>query len=407
MREINKHISVNQEKQQMINRSLVIRLLCQQKRCSRADLAKLSGLKRATITNIVNEFMEYDLILEDGLLEGEKGRRSIAIRINGEKYCTIGVMLTRHYYTLGMMGISGEIFRIENYNVEQGMDVELVLKELIKNIHKMIDEEKESSVLAICIATPGPYKKTKERIVFVTNFLGWEGIEIKQILQKNFDIPVFIENDANAGVSAQYWFGKDNGRKKNIVYVVAGQGIGCGMIMNEELQSGKNGNAGEIGHTSINYKGPACECGNHGCLEKYCSSIAIMEHIRERLAQGEASVLSPTSVFADFAEAVKQGDAMAVDEYQKACEFLAIGIVNLVNQIDPSDVIIGDLLAEVDSGRMLEIIQKIVKERISPFFWEDLNIQIDQLEYNPILMGAGIIAVQKILEDPLRYIKKA
>ncbi len=406
MSKLKQNTSVNQEKQQRINRSLVINLLCRQRRCSRADLAKLSGLKRATITNIVNEFMEYDLILEDGLMEGEKGRRSIAIKINGEKYCTIGVMLTRHYYTLGIMGISGEVFRIETYNVESVMDVEAVLDSIRQNIRKMIDEEKESQVLAVCIAVPGPYKRTKERVVFVTHFPGWEGIEIEQRIQQDFDIPVFIENDANAGACAQHWFCRDDKRSKDIVYIVAGQGIGCGMILNDELQTGRNGNAGEFGHTSIHYEGAKCECGNHGCLEQYCSSIAIMKRIQDRLAKGETSVLNQNSSFADFGEAVRLGDALASDEYRRACEFLAMGIVNLVNQIDPSDIIIGDLLADVDPARMLEIVQNTVKKRINPFFWEDLTIRIDPLEYNPILMGAGIIAVQKILEDPLQYIKK-
>lgn len=82
-----------------------------EKICSRAKLAKLSGLKRATITYIINDFMKYGLVLEDGLLESKRGRHSIGIRINGEKYRTIGVMITREYYSLGMMGLSGEVFQ--------------------------------------------------------------------------------------------------------------------------------------------------------------------------------------------------------------------------------------------------------------------------------------------------------
>ncbi len=80
MKEYSRYVSINQEKQQKINRALVINLLRQEKLCSRADLANLSGLKRATITNIINEFMEYDLVVEDGILDGSRGRRSIGIR---------------------------------------------------------------------------------------------------------------------------------------------------------------------------------------------------------------------------------------------------------------------------------------------------------------------------------------
>ena len=406
MSEYGRYDSVNQKKQQIINRSLVIDFLRQEKLCSRANLAKLSGLKRATITYIVNEFMEYDLVVEDGLLNGDKGRRSIGIRINGEKYRTIGVMITRDYYSLGMMGISGEVFLTETFKVAKEMPGTAVIEEIKKSIQAMIAKEKESQVLAICVAVPGPYKKETDSLAFITNLLGWENIEIHRLMQEGFDIPVFVENDANAGVCAQQWFRKKKTEQKDIVYIIAGQGIGCGIILNGELQRGSMGGAGEIGHTSINFQGPKCECGNRGCLEKYCSSIVVMENIKERLAGGEASVLNLQSDFDDFKEAVRAKDALAIDEYRKACEYLSVGIVNLVNQLNPKDVIIGDVLADIAPDMMLEIVRSRVKESLAPFVWKDLNIEVSHLEYNPILMGAGAIAAQNVLENPIGYMKK-
>lgn len=401
-----KYDSMNQKKQQIVNRSLVINLLRQEKLCSRADLAKLSGLKRATITYIVNEFMEYDLVVEDGLLHANKGRRSIGIRINGEKYRTIGVMITRDYYSLGMMGLSGEVFFTETYQVHRDMPGEKVLEELKGHIADMRMAEKDCQVLAICVAVPGPYKKENDHLAFVTNLLGWENIRIHEKLQEGCDIPVFVENDANAGVCAQQWFRKKMSDQKDIVYIVAGQGIGCGIILNGELQHGSMGGAGELGHTSINYMGPKCECGNHGCLENYCSSIALLHNVREGLRRGEPSILTYDSDFYAFSEAVRQGDALAVREFRKACECLSVGIINLVNQMNPSDVIIGDVIAEVCPEMMLDIIRKKVKESLPPFVSESLIIECNQLVYNPILIGAGAIAAQNVLENPISYMKK-
>lgn len=406
MSRFGKYDSVNQKKQQMINRALVIDLLRQEKLCSRADLAKLSGLKRATITYIVNEFMEYDLIVEDGILNGKKGRRSIGIRINGEKYRTIGVMITREHYSISMMGLSGEVFFIESYAVNKAMHVENVIEEIKEKIRVMIDREKDCHVLAVCVAVPGPYKKHGDRLAYVTNLFGWENIEINRCMQEGIDIPVFVENDANAGVFAQQWFRKKKKEQQNIVYIVAGQGIGCGIISNGELQRGSMGIAGEIGHTSINYKGIRCECGNYGCLETYCSSIAVMKNVKKRLDQGEKSLLNANSNFSDFAKAVRAGDQLAVEEYRKACEYLAIGIINLINQINPDDIIIGDILMEINPEMMLEIIQKKVSESIPFFVQEMLTIDCNQLEYNPILIGAGAIAAQNVLENPLKYLQK-
>lgn len=405
MSELGRYDSMNQKKQQIVNRSLVIDLLRQEKLCSRADLAKLSGLKRATITYIVNEFMEHDLVVEDGILYGDKGRRSIGIRINGEKYRTIGVMITRDYYSLGMMGLSGEVFYTETYQVKRDMPGERILEELKLHINKMRQQEKESQVLAICVAVPGPYKKENDQLAFITNLLGWENIKIVKKLQEGCDIPVFVENDANAGVCAQQWFRKRKSDQKDIVYIVAGQGIGCGIILNGELQHGSMGGAGELGHTSINFMGPKCECGNHGCLENYCSSIALLANVKARIKAGETSILTEECNFEELSEAVRQGDMLAVEEYHKACECLAVGIVNLVNQINPSDVIIGDVLAEVHPNMMLEIIRRKVKESLPPFVSESLIIECNNLAYNPILIGAGAIAAQNVLENPLAYME--
>lgn len=108
---MNTEKSINQEKQQKINRTLVLRLVRQEKLVSRAEIAKLSGLQRATITNIVKELIELGIVVENGLLSGDKGRRSIGIRINGEKFCVAGVMVTREYFGVSLIGLSGRYER--------------------------------------------------------------------------------------------------------------------------------------------------------------------------------------------------------------------------------------------------------------------------------------------------------
>ena len=102
--------SINQEKQQRINRTLVLQLLRQQKLASRADIAKLSGLQRATISNIVRELIDLGLVVENGLLCNEHGRRSIGIQINGKQVGVIGVMITRQYFGISRIGLCGEVF---------------------------------------------------------------------------------------------------------------------------------------------------------------------------------------------------------------------------------------------------------------------------------------------------------
>ena len=98
---------------------------------------------------------------------------------------------------------------------------------------------------------------------------------------------------------------------------------------------------------------------------------------------------------------------MAREEYGRACELLAVGVVNMVNQINPSDVIIGDILTKVNPSMLLKIVRQKVKEIVRPLVWENLTIELDQLEYNPIMIGAGVIAAQNVFENPISYMNKA
>ena len=166
--------SVNQQKQQKINRSLVIRLLRRMGLCSRAELASQSGLQRATITNIINEFLSCGLVVEDGLLEGSKGRRAIGLRLNDTRFRVLGVMVTRTHYSLSMMGLSGRIFEIRTFEIAEHLPAEQIIREMCAHMREMIQSAPEAETLAICIAMPGPYKTDAGgEIVFVTNLIGW------------------------------------------------------------------------------------------------------------------------------------------------------------------------------------------------------------------------------------------
>ena len=223
--------SINQERQQQINRTLILNLLRKKGLCARVDLARLSGLRGATITNIINEFIQADFVIEEGLLTGSKGRRSIGIKINGAKYKVLGIKLARRSYGLSILGMDNQLYKAKQFSFSKMTEAKDMIAEVRENAKKIIAEE-EGEVLAIGVAVPGPYKKKNGKLVFMTNSAGFENVDILDEIQKGFDIPVFIENDANAGVVAEQWKYDEQSEypEENIVYVVAGEGIGCGII---------------------------------------------------------------------------------------------------------------------------------------------------------------------------------
>ncbi len=398
--------SFNQGKSQLVNRSLILELIRQEGVCSRAKLAQLSGLKQTTISNIINEFISCGIVVETGLMSGSRGRRSIGLRFNDEKFKVIGVRMTRTAFYIALFGLSGQIFGTKQYKISQKENVQVTITRIRTAIQVTRNENSSSEILDVAMAMPGPYREDQDRLLFVTELSGWQNFPIKEALNKDLNIPVYIVNDANAGALAQVWY-RGRSQIKNQIYVLAGQGIGSGIIENGKLVTGNSGIAGEFGHNTINFDGPACECGNHGCLEKYCSFLVFRENIMKRLQAGEKSSLCGKEISsAEIAQAVQNGDLVARSEYKKICGFLAIGIINLINQFNPGLIVIGDELAQIDPDLLLSIVNIKVHQCINSLVLNDLIIEINQLKESPCLLGAGVVAAQNIFADPARLMKR-
>ena len=274
---------INLEDVQDLNRALVIRLLRKLRLCSRADLAKQSGLKQSTITNIINDFIGWNLVTERGIIDGEKGRRSIGISLNADLFKVIAVRLARKYFSVGIFDLwgSGEIVLQESLEVFEGSTK--AVRRIVDAVTALIASSVEDRILGIGVAIPGPFFRTEGKIALMTEFPGWERIALEDELRSAFQIPVYLEHDANAAALAEWWLGAHSRETGTMVYVAAGQGIGAGIVIDGRLFRGTLGIAGEMGHMSIEFDGPKCECGNNGCLEHYCSTIALEREVKKAL----------------------------------------------------------------------------------------------------------------------------
>ena len=270
----------NLEVIQAMNRTLLLRLLQQNHICSRANLSEQSGLKQATITNIINDFISWELVEETGLIEGCKGRRAIGIRLNTEVFYVIGVRLSRKYFEVGIFTLMGELVEEEYREYITDTKPSTVIPKKQESIRRLIARYAGKKVLAVGVAVPGPYYF--EEGVIEAVFTDWEQVSIKSMLQEGMPLPVVIDHDANAGVLAECSFGLDPNLYETVVYLAVGQGIGAGIYHEGKIFRGAAGIAGEIGHASINMDGPRCECGNRGCLTCYASTIAFMDRVNKR-----------------------------------------------------------------------------------------------------------------------------
>ena len=203
-----------------------------------------------------------------------------------------------------------------------------------------------SDFLGVGIGSPGPLNREKG-IVIITPNLGWKNFPLRDEISKRVKLDATLDNDANCATLGEFWCGAAVGAR-NVIGMTLGTGIGGGLILEGKLYHGASDVAGEIGHTTIDYTGRRCKCGNYGCLEAYASGPAIAERAREALRgdEGESILVSladgdPRKITAQTVyEASKRGDAIAREVVRETAHLLGAGVSNLLNIFNPDVVVL-------------------------------------------------------------------
>lgn len=247
------------------NRTSILRILAKETVLTRVDLSRMTGLKQATITNIINDLLASGVVAETGALKGNMGRRSIGIRMNTDRFLVLGIKIARSSYSIGVFNLKNELLEKIVRTQEMPVTANSMLQNIVADAKAMLT--KYENLCAIGVAVPGPYLRREGRIAVMSEFVGWGEIDIFQKLNDAFNLPVFIEHDANAGALAEWRRGSDIGNGDVLVHLLAGEGIGTGVVIDGKIISGYRGIFGEVGHMSINVMGSRCICGNCGCLE--------------------------------------------------------------------------------------------------------------------------------------------
>ncbi|MDI6731846.1 MAG: ROK family protein [Candidatus Margulisbacteria bacterium] len=226
---------------------------------------------------------------------------------------------------------SGNIIMDVQIPTEARKGKQQVLKNIIKAIHMLINSRK-ASIRAIGIGAPGPILYENGIVIDAPNLPGWKRVNLKQILEKKFLVPVFVDNDANCAALAEARFGAGK-NARHFIYLTVSTGVGGGIIIDRKLYRGITGSAGEFGHMLVDPNGPLCGCGKHGCLEAIASGSAL----RKRTGL-DALALEL---------AARQGDKEAKKAISEMAHFIAIGVANLVNIFNPELVVIGGGLSNM------------------------------------------------------------
>jgi predicted NBD/HSP70 family sugar kinase len=311
-----------------INRRVVLNLIRTRQPISRADLARVSGLQRSTISLIVEDLIEGHWVLEGATGRLPRGRRPTFLRLNDDRVI-IGVDIRPLQITVALADVNGKFTSQEV--MPTAADPKTAIDGVIERIQRFLRASGGKKIEGIGISLPGRVEPGSGRLVFAPN-LKWTDFDIAEAVQKATGFDVEMENAANACVLAAVWF--DHFESRNLVVVTVSEGIGAGILVNGRLARGFSGMAGEFGHVPLDPDGPLCSCGSRGCWEVFASNRAALRYYSE----------STTLKFQDLLSLADQGDPRAAKALETMAHFLGRGMRMIVAGMDPEQIlIIGDL----------------------------------------------------------------
>jgi glucokinase-like ROK family protein len=377
-------ITWNQQVVKKNNKSLVLQMVMEKEPISRADIAQFSGLNKATVSSLVSELLDENLIYESGPGESSGGRRPVILHFNKVAGYAVGIDIGVNYILGVLTDLKGNIV-IEKNQFIHDTSYSVILETVIKVVRTLLQEMPDSryGIVGIGIGVPGIVDK--EGTILLAPNLGWKNISLKTDIENEFKFPVIIENEANAGAYGEKQFGA--GQKfQNIIYISAGIGIGVGIILNGELYQGHNGFSGEMGHMIIEVNGKPCSCGSRGCWEVYASEHALLKEANKKDATLESLI-----------ESVEKNDEDSLKLFEKIGSYLGYGINNIINTFNPEQVIIGNRLAKAKPWLEQPIRETVEKHALS-LHQKEMQINFSTLTIYSAALGLSAFVVENFIK---------
>ena len=379
------------------NASVVLRALYEYGPISRADVARLSGLTRTTVGDLVAELLEEGLAREVGRGPSTGGKSPILLSIVGDARQVIGLDLGESVFSGALVNLLGDVRRVVEQPVD-GRNGDAALDLVFGLVDELLSES-TSTPLGIGVGTPGLVDTRTGTIRWAVN-LDWQDLPLGGLLHERYGLPSNVANDSQAAALAEYTFGAEGQRAENLVTIKVGRGIGAGLVLNGSLFQGDGFGAGEIGHVAVVDDGAACRCGRFGCLETVASSRAIAARaaelatelgtsLRDIAAKGELSM-------DDLVRAWLDGDPAARQAALEAARFLGRAIAGVIGVLNVGRVILDGPVTGF-GDEWLAAVRDEARRRSLALLSGDTEIEFGRLTENVVVVGASALLITREL----------
>jgi predicted NBD/HSP70 family sugar kinase len=366
------------------NRKRIIDALRERGTASRAELARMTGLSRSTVSTIVGGLLEAGLVREgngsdrDG--EPHGGRPPVMVSLDSSAGLAVGVDFGHRHLRVAVSDLAHRVLAETWSEMDVDHSAEAGLEAAAEFVTRVLDEAgvERRRVIGVGMGLPAPIDRATGAVQSSSILPGWIGVDAAAEASRRLGLPVQVENDANLGALAEHVWGAGRGRS-DLAYIKVATGIGAGLISGGRLQHGVGGTAGEIGHTVLIEGGPVCRCGNRGCLETLASSRAIAD----LLSASRRESISTRRLL----ELGADGDPAAQRLIGDAGRAIGVAVANLCNLLNPACVVVGgDLGAAGDV--LLEPLRHTVARNAIPSAVEGLEIMPGVLGERAEVLGA-------------------
>jgi glucokinase-like ROK family protein len=404
---MNKQITVDQSFVRKVNTLSVMDTLRLFAPLSRAELSARTGLNRSTISSIIGELIQDGYVQETTLQDPKIGRPGMLLQLSPNGGFAIGIEIGVDFFSIILANFTAEVlWRKRVFHDAHAPSVQIIEQaEILINEALEVGTARGLRPLGIGVGLPGLVDARQGKLVYAPN-LGWSDMPLRLMWTRRFNLPVFVENEANSGAMGEYFFGAAHG-KEDFIYMSTGIGLGGGIMIGGKLFKGSNGYAGEIGHTTIYAGGEQCNCGSRGCWETYVGPQAIIRRIRQTLEEGHRSAINDL-VHGDLdqltvdvvVEAAASGDSIALKALRDVGIDLGAGISNLINIFNPELVVVGGVLSPA-SPWLLPIIQESIHQNTLPPLVENVSVVPSQLGLDSCVLGAVALVLDDVVREPL------
>ena len=399
---------INQDDLRNHNLSVVIdTLLRTTEPLSRAELAKRTGLTKATMSLLVSMLVDDGVVREgEPSVQSSYGRPSTPLLIAGGRYCGIGLQVTTDGYGVIVLDLDGTVISERWVDADMSApDADEVFAELdaLAMEQEALLAERGCTVAGAGLALPGLVTGNM-RLLMARN-LGWEQLDLTRFdVMRRLDVTA--GNEANMAALAQipgYAMRRDGdgivGPSESFIYLSTDVGIGGAVVRNGHVEIGDHGFGGELGHTSVELRGPVCRCGRRGCLETYAGRRAMVESAG--IASGSAAARHES--VDELIDRWCAGDVRVAAVVNKAIEAMVSSIASAINVCDIETVVLGGVWSQFGSEIAVQM-QSALQRQVLGYPEVRAKVLMADVTSRPALVGAAAMGLRHFVDDPMRFV---